>query len=109
LGGHFSGVIAFDPQGNAAVVWTGGVGGGFAIAAGGAGGVTIGYIRNATSVFELGGGNTITSSIGGGDGIGGSVSTDLEGNPSLTVGGGAGITTSSTLDFSKSTILVCHK
>lgn len=107
LGGHVSGVLAFDPRGNVAFVRTGGLGGGFG--AGADVGVTFGYIRSATSVFALGGGSTITSTVGGGDGIGGSASTDLEGNPSLTVGTGEGVQTSATVDFSHTTVLVCHQ
>lgn len=107
LGGHVSGVLAFDPQGNVAVVGTAGVGGGFG--AGAAAGVTFGYIPGATSVFTLGTSSTITSTVGGGDGIGGSVLTDLEGNTSLTVGTAVGVQTSATVDFSGAKVVVCHQ
>ncbi len=101
---HAGDALAFDSQGNIALISTTGAGGGF----GGDVGFTgqLGILR-ATSVLGLESGSTPTYNVAAGEGAQGAVGTDLEGNLTLSFGAGEGIATSSTVDVSHVSVVAC--
>jgi len=63
----------------------------------------------ATSVLDLQDGSTPTVGAAVGEGVQAGASTDLEGNFAINIGAGGGFTTTANADYSKVTILSCHK
>lgn len=101
---HAGDALAFEPSGNIAVISTTGVGGGY----GGDVAVTAqAGIMKATSISELSDGSTMTTMVGGGNGVAGAVGRDLEGNLTFQLGASEGLATSSTYDVSHVTIIAC--